>query len=59
MNELRTKLLAEANAHINAKGLKLSDTHGIAAAKKDELDKMARALGTRRDYNEGDAFDRE
>ncbi|KAI0751433.1 cwf21 domain-containing protein [Daedaleopsis nitida] len=60
VNALRTKLLAEASALVqDAKALKPSDTHGIAAAKKDELNKMARALGTRRDYNEGDAFDRE
>ncbi|KAI0722975.1 cwf21 domain-containing protein [Earliella scabrosa] len=60
VSALRTKLLAEASALVqNAKALKPSDTHGIAAAKKDELNKMARALGTRRDYNEGDAFDRE
>ena len=60
VNELRTKLLAEASALVqNAKALKPSDTHGIAAAKKDELNKMARAFGTRSDYHEGDAFDRE
>ncbi|KAH9894728.1 uncharacterized protein BXZ73DRAFT_8307, partial [Epithele typhae] len=59
VSELRTKLLAEASAQINAKSLKPSDTHGIAYAKKDELNKMARAFGTRSDYHEGDAFDRE
>ncbi|KAJ2991169.1 hypothetical protein NUW54_g8268 [Trametes sanguinea] len=48
VNELRQKLLAEANTFVqNAKALKPSDTHGIAAAKKEELNKMARALGTR------------
>jgi serine/arginine repetitive matrix protein 2 len=31
----------------------------MAVAKKTELEKMARALGTRGDYQEGDAFDRE
>ncbi|KAI6034080.1 hypothetical protein BKA83DRAFT_670887 [Pisolithus microcarpus] len=51
VQELREKL--------NVKNLKPSDTHAIAAAKKAELDKMARALGTKRDYVEGDAFDRE
>lgn len=43
----------------SAKSLKPSDTHGLAAAKKAELSKMAAALGTRRDYAEGEAFDRE
>ena len=48
VSALRTKLLAEASALVqNAKALKPSDTHGIAAAKKDEPNKMARALGTR------------
>ncbi|CAL1701672.1 unnamed protein product [Somion occarium] len=57
---LRTKLLANLSSmQTNAKSLKPSDTHGIAAAKKDELDRMARALGTRKDYTEGDAFDKE
>ncbi|KAF8076130.1 hypothetical protein FPV67DRAFT_1649132 [Lyophyllum atratum] len=43
----------------SAKSLKLSDTHGLALAKKAELSKMARAFGTRSDYQEGEAFDRE
>ncbi|GLB33552.1 putative cwf21-domain-containing protein [Lyophyllum shimeji] len=43
----------------SAKSLKPSDTHGLALAKKTELTKMARAFGTRADYQEGDAFDRE
>lgn len=57
---LREELLADlASLATSAKNLKTSDTHAIAAAKKAELDKMARALGTRRDYAEGEAFDRE
>ena len=37
VNELRQKLLAEADSLVqNAKALKPSDTHGIAAAKKEE-----------------------
>ncbi|KAI6101559.1 hypothetical protein EDD16DRAFT_1649281 [Pisolithus croceorrhizus] len=48
-----------ASLSTTVKNLKPSDTHAIAAAKKAELDKMARALGTKRDYVEGDAFDRE
>lgn len=57
---LRKKLLEDlASLAAPAQKLKASDTHAIAAAKKTELDKMARALGTRRDYTEGDAFDRE
>ena len=60
VSALREKLLANLNKMaINAKDLKPSDTHGIAAAKKEEMDRMARALGTRRDYTEGDAFNRE
>ena len=55
VDALREKLLASlAGAVGPAKGLKPSDTHAIAAAKKSELDKMARALGTRHDYAEGD-----
>ncbi|KAF8137364.1 hypothetical protein EV363DRAFT_1293633 [Boletus edulis] len=57
---LREELLADlASLATSAKNLKSSDTHAIAAAKKTELDKMARAFGTRRDYTEGEAFDRE
>ncbi|EEB96379.1 hypothetical protein MPER_04497, partial [Moniliophthora perniciosa FA553] len=57
---LRQKLLANLQSYApSAKSLKASDTHAIAAAKKAELDKMARALGTRGDYTEGEAFDRE
>ena len=57
---LREELLADlASLATSAKNLKSSDTHAIAAAKKAELNKMARALGTRRDYTEGEAFDRE
>ncbi|GAW10161.1 cwf21-domain-containing protein [Lentinula edodes] len=60
VDELRTKLNANLkDAMPSTKRFKPSDTHAIAAAKKSELDKMARALGTRRDYTEGQAFDRE
>ncbi|KAJ3803152.1 cwf21 domain-containing protein, partial [Lentinula aff. detonsa] len=61
VDELRTKLNANLNAYAapSTKRFKPSDTHAIAEAKKSELDKMARALGTRRDYAEGQAFDRE
>ncbi|KAJ8518352.1 hypothetical protein ONZ45_g4564 [Pleurotus djamor] len=60
VNALRTKLLANLSSLApSAKDLKSSDTHGLAAAKKTELSKMARALGTRSDYAEGDAFDKE
>ncbi|KZT26958.1 cwf21-domain-containing protein, partial [Neolentinus lepideus HHB14362 ss-1] len=60
ISALREKLLANlASLAPAVKSLKSSDTHGIAAAKKDELNKMARALGTRLDYTEGEAFDRE
>ena len=61
VDELRQKLLA--NLVVEAKSgrgsFKPSDTHAMAAAKKTELAKMARALGTRADYQEGDAFDKE
>ncbi|KAI0036000.1 hypothetical protein K488DRAFT_28959, partial [Vararia minispora EC-137] len=56
---LREKLLATLALSKPAKSLKLSDTHGMAAAKKAEMNRMAAALGTRRDYAEGEAFDRE
>lgn len=47
---LREELLADlASLETSAKNLKASDTHAIAAAKKVEVDKMARALGIRRD----------
>ena len=60
VSALRTKLLANSSSmNTDAKNLRPSDRHGIAAAKKDELDRMARALRTRRDYTEGEAFDRE
>ncbi|KAL1723656.1 cwf21 domain-containing protein [Schizophyllum commune] len=60
VSALRERLLADLAALApNAKSLKPSDTHAIAAAKKSELDRMARALGTRSDYVEGAAFDRE
>lgn len=57
---LRAKLLANLAAQAPAaKGFKPSDTHGMALAKKAELSKMARAFGTRSDYQEGESFDRE
>ncbi|EGO01668.1 hypothetical protein SERLA73DRAFT_70836 [Serpula lacrymans var. lacrymans S7.3] len=58
VDELREKLLQNlASLPSSAKSLRPSDTHGIAAAKKAELSKMARALGTRSNYSEGEAFD--
>jgi serine/arginine repetitive matrix protein 2 len=61
VDELRQKLLANLRSFpTNAKSLKAHDTHGLAAAKQVELDRMAAALGTRRPgYVEGEAFDRE
>ena len=60
MDQLREKLLANLNKIAPpTRNIKPSDTHAIAAAKKTELSKMARALGTRPDYQEGDAFNRE
>lgn len=60
VDELRERLLKNLSSlDSSAKQLKLTDTHGRAAAKKTELDKMARALGTRSDYTEGEAFDRD
>ncbi|KIJ56509.1 hypothetical protein M422DRAFT_104187, partial [Sphaerobolus stellatus SS14] len=57
---LRKRLLQNlAQLAPNVKQLKESDTHARAAAKKGELAKMARAFGTRGDYVEGAAFDRE
>ncbi|KAF8528888.1 hypothetical protein BU17DRAFT_22781, partial [Hysterangium stoloniferum] len=60
VSALRQRLLENmATLASSAKNLKLSDTHGRAAAKVAELDRMARAFGTRSDYVEGAAFDRE
>ncbi|KAI0068990.1 cwf21-domain-containing protein, partial [Artomyces pyxidatus] len=59
VSALRERLLKALPAPPSAKSLKASDTHGLAAAKKVELNKMAAALGTRSDYTEGAAFDRE
>ncbi|THH33822.1 hypothetical protein EUX98_g372 [Antrodiella citrinella] len=59
VSALRAKLLSNMSSAVDPKGLKPSDRHGIAAAKKEEMSRMARALGTRKDYQEGDAFDRE
>ncbi|KAG9042345.1 RNA-splicing factor [Tulasnella sp. UAMH 9824] len=39
--------------------LRPNDTHAMAAAKKVEVEKMARAFGTSSNYQEGDAFNRE
>ncbi|KAH8830674.1 hypothetical protein DL96DRAFT_1593913 [Flagelloscypha sp. PMI_526] len=60
VDELRQKLMRQLHSFApSAKNLRASDTHAIAAAKKTELSRMARALGTRMDYVEGEAFDRE
>ncbi|KAG5646444.1 hypothetical protein DXG03_003494 [Asterophora parasitica] len=60
VSALRAELLRNLAALTpSAKNLKSSDTHGLALAKKTELSKMARAFGTRTDYQEGEAFDRE
>jgi serine/arginine repetitive matrix protein 2 len=59
VDKLRSKLLANLSVENDAKKLKASDTHALAAAKKEELSRMARAFGTRAGYVEGDAFDRE
>ena len=59
VSELHSKLLATMTTGPDVRSLKPSDRHGMAAAKKEELNKMARALGTRSDYTEGEAFDRE
>lgn len=56
---LREKLSSMLPPPTDVKSLKPSDTHGIAAAKKAELSKMAMALGTRSDYVEGDSFNQE
>ncbi|KIO19258.1 hypothetical protein M407DRAFT_11490 [Tulasnella calospora MUT 4182] len=64
---LREKLLKEAEeAEKSGKpgrkppvSLRPNDTHAMAAAKKVEVEKMARAFGTSSNYQEGDAFNRE
>ncbi|KAF7353006.1 5-aminolevulinate synthase [Mycena venus] len=60
VSALREKLLANlASMGPSGGRIKPSDTHAMAAAKKDELSKMASAFGTRANYVEGDAFNRE
>ncbi|KIY53435.1 cwf21-domain-containing protein, partial [Fistulina hepatica ATCC 64428] len=61
VDALRTKLVTDSNnaAAKSAKLLKPSDTHALAAAKKDEMAKMAAALGVRKDYQEGDAWNKD
>ncbi|KAF8211383.1 hypothetical protein K438DRAFT_1543364, partial [Mycena galopus ATCC 62051] len=59
VSALREKLLANLAAMNPSGRAKPTDTHAMAAAKKDELSKMARAFGTRANYVEGDAFNRE
>ncbi|KAB5593406.1 Pre-mRNA-splicing factor [Ceratobasidium theobromae] len=58
VSKLREELTASMTS-APAEILKPTDTHGMALAKKEELNKMARALGTSADYVEGDAFNRE
>ncbi|KAJ6599317.1 cwf21 domain-containing protein, partial [Mycena vulgaris] len=60
VSALREKLLQNL-ATMGPPGgrIKASDTHALAAAKKTELSKMANAFGTRANYVEGDAFNRE
>ncbi|CCA69107.1 hypothetical protein PIIN_03007 [Serendipita indica DSM 11827] len=58
VDALREKLLAQKVNMTNVRQqFKPSDTHAILAAKKVEMDRMARALGTSSDYVEGKAFD--
>ncbi|KAF8761540.1 Aminotransferase [Rhizoctonia solani] len=60
VSKLREQLMASmTSVPTSGKNLKPNDTHGMALAKKTELDKMARALGTSSSYVEGDAFNRE
>ncbi|KAJ7667758.1 cwf21 domain-containing protein [Mycena polygramma] len=60
VSALREKLLLNLAAMGPGNGrIKPSDTHALAAAKKTELSKMANAFGTRANYVEGDAFNRE
>ncbi|KAJ7638539.1 hypothetical protein FB45DRAFT_405281 [Roridomyces roridus] len=60
VSALREKLLANLAAMGPPAGrIKAGDTHALAAAKKTELSKMANAFGTRANYVEGDAFNRE
>src|SRR5712672_3590797 len=59
ISALRERLLGMLPPPTSAKSLKPSDTQALAAAKKVALNKMAAALGTRSDYTEGDAFNKE
>ncbi|WFD29280.1 RNA-splicing factor [Malassezia sp. CBS 17886] len=63
--ELRASLLAQlrgepaAMPHAEARSLRVSDTHALAAAKQQETHQMQRALRIDPEYKEGDAFDQE
>ncbi|KAG8880705.1 RNA-splicing factor [Tulasnella sp. 331] len=62
VSALRTRLLENLSARqppTSAKTLKAYDTHGLAVAKKAELSRMALALGTSVNYQEGDAFNKD
>ena len=55
INELRTKLENERNAsnRPDARGLKTHQVHELAEAKIEETEKLRRALGISKDYEEG------
>ncbi|KAJ9104338.1 hypothetical protein QFC19_003980 [Naganishia cerealis] len=57
---LRARLIAQTTttSHSDIRQLKSSDTHGRAAAKQAEMNKMGRALGINAGYVEGNAFNR-
>jgi len=57
VDALRSKLNAQAAATNVRQQFKPSDTHAILAAKRTEMERMARALGTSGSYVEGQAFD--
>ncbi|KAG8833066.1 RNA-splicing factor [Serendipita sp. 399] len=58
VDALRAQLLEKSqNSTYTRQQFKPSDTHAILAAKKVEMERMARALGTSDSYVEGRAFD--
>ncbi|KAG8838589.1 RNA-splicing factor [Serendipita sp. 400] len=58
VDALRTQLLEKSqNSTYTRQQFKPSDTHAILAAKKVEMERMARALGTSDSYVEGKALD--
>jgi hypothetical protein len=56
---LRKKLLASGGGEANAKVLKSHQVHELAKAKIEESERLRKALGIRKDYEEGGHWKRQ